>query len=287
VSYEQITLDVEGPVATLTLNRPESLNAFTVTMLKEMLDAFDRIDADDDIRAVVVTGAGRAFCAGADLAAGGQTFDSGEWGGNKADLPARDGGGLLTLRIFECLKPVIAAINGPAVGVGITMTLAMDVRMASTAAKKIGFVFAKRGLVPEAASSWFLTRAVGVSTALEWTMTGRIFDASEALERGLVRSVHEPDELLPAARALAEEMADGTAPVSAALTRRMLWRGLTFDHPMRAHRADSRGIASRGVSGDAREGITAFLEKRRAAFPEKVSTDLPDLFPDWVDPAYQ
>jgi len=281
VDYSQILYSVDDHVATITLNRPDKLNAFTVTMMREMIDAFGQVDADDDVRAVIVTGAGRGFCAGADLSGGGGTFDHG--GSDEVvGRVARDGGGLVSLRIFECLKPVIAAVNGPAVGVGVTMTLPMDIRLASTAAR-FGFVFARRGIVPEACSSWFLPRVVGISKAAEWVYTGRVFPASEALEAGLVRSVHEPDQLLPTAYALAREIADNTAPVSVALSRQMLWRMLGADHPMEAHRVDSRGIQMRGPSGDAREGVTSFLEKRPAAFPDKVSDGLPPIFPDYVE----
>ncbi len=277
-AFKHITYDVADHVATITLSRPEKLNAFTATMARELLAAFDLIDDDDEVRAVVVTGAGRGFCAGADLSGGGETFD---YGPGTADVH-RDGGGIVTLRIFECLKPVIAAINGPAVGVGVTMQLPMDIRLASTEAR-FGLVFARRGIVPEAASSWFLPRIVGISRALEWTMTGRVFDAAEALEGGLVRSVHEPDDLLPAAYALAAEIADNTAPVSIALTRQMLWRMAGADHPMEAHKVDSRGIASRGASADAVEGVMSFLEKRPASFPLRVSSDMPGFFPWWEE----
>ncbi|MBI5087498.1 MAG: crotonase/enoyl-CoA hydratase family protein, partial [Actinobacteria bacterium] len=254
--YSQITYSVDDHVATVTLNRPEQLNAFTGTMMREMIDAFDQIDADDDVRAVIVTGAGRAFCADADLSGGGETFDNGG-SDEQSSVPGvtRDGGGLLTLRIFECTKPVIAAINGAAVGVGVTMTLPMDIRLASEHAK-FGFVFVRRGIVPEACSSWFLPRVVGINQATEWCFTGRLFGAAEAKEGRLVRSVHDADDLLPAARAIAAEIVEHTAPVSVALTRMMLWRMLGADHPMEAHRVDSRGIASRGRSGDAREGVT-------------------------------
>lgn len=279
MEYSQILYEVSDHVATLTLNRPDQLNAFTNAMVREMKDAFDRADADDDVRAVIVTGAGRGFCAGADLSSGAETFRK---GGSDVQTPAgvpRDGGGLVSLRIFECLKPVIAAINGPAVGVGITMTLPMDFRLASTTAK-IGFVFARRGIVPEACSSWFLPRLVGISQALEWCFTGRVFGADEALNGGLVRSIHAPDDLLPAARALAAEIVDNAAPVSVALTRRMLWAMLTADHPMEAHRIDSRGILERGRSADVREGVESFLEKRPAVFSDRVSDGLPEIFPD-------
>jgi enoyl-CoA hydratase/carnithine racemase len=279
MDYTQILYSVEDHVATITLNRPEQLNAFTGTMMREMIDAFDCADADDDVRAVIVTGSGRGFCAGADLSAGGSTFAK---GGSDELGPGgvpRDGGGMVSLRIFECLKPVIAAINGPAVGVGITMTLPMDIRLVSTTAR-IGFVFARRGIVPEACSSWFLPRLVGISQAAEWCFTGRVFDADEALAGGLIRSIHEPDDLLPAARAIAAEIVASAAPVSVALTRRMLWTMLTADHPMEAHRVDSRGILLRGQSGDVQEGVDSFLEKRPAAFADRVSDALPDIFPE-------
>ncbi len=282
MDYTQILYDVADHAATITLNRPEVLNAFTGTMMNEMIDAFDRLDADDDVRAVIVTGAGRGFCAGADLSSGGETFSR---GGSDVQTDAgvpRDGGGLVSLRIFECKKPVIGAINGPAVGVGVTMTLPMDVRMASESAR-FGLVFARRGIVPEACSSYFLPRVVGISQAAEWCFTGRVFPAAEALAGGLVRSLHAPDELLPAARALAAEIADNASPVSVALTRQMLWRMLGADHPMEAHRVDSRGILERGRSADSREGVVSFLEKRPAVFPLKVSTDLPDIFPDYEE----
>ena len=285
MEYTQIAYDVADHIATITLSRPEQLNAFTGTMMNEMIDAFDRIDADDDVRVVIVTGAGRGFCAGADLSSGGETFSRGG-----SDVVAdsgvpRDGGGLVSLRIFACTKPVIGAINGPAVGVGVTMTLPMDIRMASENAR-FGFVFARRGIVPEACSSYFLPRVVGISQAAEWCYTGRVFPAQEALDGGLVRSIHAPDELLPAARALAAEIAENASPVSVALTRQMLWRLLGADHPMEAHRVDSRGILERGRSADSREGVMSFLEKRPAEFPLTVSADLPDIFPDWVDPEF-
>lgn len=286
MEYSEILYDVTDSIATVTLHRPERMNAFTGTMMREMIDAFDRIDADDDVRAVVITGSGdRAFCAGADLAAGGETFAKG--GSDvqtKVGVP-RDGGGLLTLRIFESTKPVIGAINGAAVGVGSTMTLPMDIRLASDTAR-FGFVFSRRGIVPEACSSFFLPRLVGISTAAEWCYTGRVFPAAEALERGLVRSVHAPDELVPAAIEIAREIADNTAPVSVALTRQMLWRMLGAHHPMEAHRVDSRGIASRGASADAKEGVESFLDKRDPVYPVKVSDGLPDIFPDYVEPEF-
>ncbi len=290
-SFETLLYAVEDGIATITLNRPDRLNAFTARMMADLIAAFDETDGDDAVKAVIVTGAGRAFCAGADLASGGSTFDFAA-STDPLRLEARvngvqrDGGGRLTLRIFDSLKPVIAAVNGPAVGVGVTMQLAMDIRLASTAAR-FGFVFARRGITPEAASSWFLPRLVGVQTALEWCYTGRVFPAQEALDKGLVRSLHEPDDLLPGARALAREIADNTAPVSIALTRQMIWRMSGADHPMRAHRADSRAIQARGVAGDAREGVGAFLEKRPAVYPDRVSADLPDIWPTWSAPEFE
>jgi enoyl-CoA hydratase/carnithine racemase len=281
--FEDIRYAVEDHVLTITLHRPDRLNAFTGTMARELIEAFDRADADDDVRAIIVTGAGRGFCAGADLGAGGETFDA-RARGVEEDTP-RDTGGIVSLRIFDSRKPVIAAINGPAVGVGVTMTLPMDVRLVADGAK-LGFVFARRGIVPEAASSWFLPRVVGISQAMEWCATGRVFDAQEALAGGLVRSVHAPDELLGAARALAAEIAENTAPVSVALTRRLLWTMLGAAHPMEAHRADSRAMFSRGQSADAREGVTAFLEKRDAQFSDRVSEGLPDVFPGREAPVF-
>ncbi|MEI9984970.1 MAG: crotonase/enoyl-CoA hydratase family protein [Aliidongia sp.] len=295
MSFETILYAVEDGILTITLNRPEKLNAFTNRMLHELIEAFDRADADDAVRAVIVTGAGRAFCAGADLSAGAKAFDRTARG----ELPPsetgeidwshesmRDGGGRVSLRIFQCLKPVIAAVNGPAVGVGATMQLPMDIRLASDSAR-FGFVFARRGIVPEVCSSWFLPRVVGISRALEWTMTGRVFDAAEALEGGLVRKLLAPDALLPAARALAREIADNTAPVSVALTRQMMWRMLGAEHPMDGHRIESRGIYARGASADVREGVTSFLDKRAPVFPDKVSADMPSYFPWWDEPVYR
>ena len=286
MEYTQIRYEVAEHIATITLDRPDKLNAFTNRMMREVIDAFDRVDADDDVRAVIVTGAGRAFCAGADLSSGGETFAKGGSDEQTAVGIPRDGGGLVSLRIFECKKPVIGAINGPAVGVGITMTLPMDIRLASESAR-IGFVFNRRGILPEACSSWFLPRVVGISQALEWCYSGRVFPAAEALAGGLVRSVHAADELLPAARAIAAEIAAETAPVSIALTRQLMWRMLGESHPMAAHRADSRGIVERGRSADATEGVTSFLEKRSPVFPDRVSDALPDLFPHWEDPEFR
>jgi enoyl-CoA hydratase/carnithine racemase len=283
VDFEQIRYDVADRVLTITLDRPERLNAWTPTMARELIAAFDAADAADDVRAVVVTGAGRGYCAGADLEAGGETFD---WRERQSgdDVP-RDNGGEVALRIFAATKPVIAAVNGPAVGVGVTMTLPMDVRLAADDAR-FGFVFARRGIVPEACSSWFLPRIVGISRAMEWTATGRVFSAQEALAGGLVRSLHPGGDLLAAARELATEIADHAAPVSVALTRRMLWTMLGASHPMEAHRADSRAMFARGQSADAREGVTSFLEKRPAEFTDRVSDGLPEVFPGRQEPAY-
>jgi enoyl-CoA hydratase/carnithine racemase len=302
MEHTQIECGVDDGVLTITLDRPEQLNAFTPRMTLEMIDAFDRADADDDVRVVIVTGRGRGFCAGADLSSGADTFDadvqaerlaakaaSGAAAGGSTEPAApeypRDLGGMLTLRIFASTKPVIAAINGPAVGVGATMTLPMDIRLASDRAR-FGFVFAARGIVPEAASSWFLPRVVGINQALEWVMTARVFPASEALAAGLVRSVHPADELLDAARELASEIAERSAPVSVALSRQMLWRMLGADHPMEAHKVDSRGIYSMGRSPDAREGVMAFLEKREPSWSMRPSTDLPEWYPWWDERDY-
>lgn len=287
MNYETIRYEVEANILTLTLNRPDKLNAFNSVMQRELLDALDKADADDDIRVVIVTGAGRGFCAGADLEAGGDTFkmgkskkgDSGKGGSAKATVH-RDGGGLLTLRIFELKKPIIAAINGPAVGVGITMTLAMDIRLASEKAR-MGFVFARRGIAPEACSSWFLPRIVGIAKALEWVYSGRVFPAAEALQERLVSSVHTAEELLPAARKIAGEIAEHTAPLSITLSRHMLWRMLGADHPMEAHKIDSRAVQALGRTTDAREGVESFLEKRPPKFTNSPSADLPDFFPWW------
>jgi enoyl-CoA hydratase/carnithine racemase len=284
MNFEEIRYEVADHVLTITLDRPDRLNAFTPTMARELIEAFDRSDADDDVRAVVVTGAGRGFCAGADLGGGGGTFDWRDRDGGDVGVP-RDGGGQVTLRIFDSLKPVIAAINGPAVGVGITMTLPMDVRIAASGAK-IGFVFARRGIVPEACSSWFLPRLVGISQAMEWVATGRVFLAEEALAGGLVRSVHPADEVLGVAQELAAEIASEAAPVSVALARRLMWTMLGASHPMEAHRADSRAMFSRGRSSDAFEGVTSFLEKRPAEFSDRVSDGLPELFPGREEPVF-
>lgn len=285
-TFETIRYEVADRVATITMNRPERLNAFNVRMQQEMIAAFDLIDADDEVRAVIVTGAGRGFCAGADLEKGADTFNY-----DRTDATAkvggieRDGGGLLTLRIYQCNKPVIAAVNGAAVGIGATMQLPMDVRIGSTSAR-FGFVFSRRGIVPEACSTWFLPRLVGISQALEWAYSGRVFSAQEALDGGLVSRVVADEDLLPTARALAAEIAENTSALSCTLIRHMMWRLLGADHPMEAHKLDSRGVQALGRSGEAAEGVLSFLEKRPAAFPGKVSTDLPDYFPWWTEPEF-
>lgn len=278
MDFEQIRYDVTDRVLTITLQRPDRLNAFTQRMRDELIAAFDAADADDDVRAIVVTGAGRAFCAGADLSAGQDTFDYRVRGGTVDEAP-RDGGGQVSLRIYRCTKPVIAAINGAAVGVGVTMTLPMDVRLASESAR-FGFVFARRGITPEAASSWFLPRLVGPAQAAEWCYTGRVFPAAEALAGRLVSRVLPDDDLLPAAHALAREIADNAAPISVALTRQMLWRMLAAPSPYDAHVADSRAIHQMGQRADVREGIVAFMEKRSPQFTGSVSKDVPDIFGD-------
>lgn len=293
--FKTLRYEVSGHVATVTLHRPDRMNAFTLEMAHELIAAFDLIDADDEVRVVIVTGEGRAFCAGADLAAGADTFNyealvggpvsadgKVDWG--HPDI--RDSGGLVSLRIFNSRKFVIGAINGAAVGIGVTMTLPMDVRLAAAGAR-VGFVFARRGIVPEAASTYFLPRIVGISRAVEWCATGRLLTAQEALAGGLLRSVHEADELLPAARALAAEIVENTAPVSVTLTRAMLWRGLGYQHPMEAHRIDSRIVYARGRSADAVEGVTSFLEKRPPAYSDRVSTGMPEFYPWWDEPGWK
>jgi enoyl-CoA hydratase/carnithine racemase len=286
MEYQEILYTVEDHVLTITLNRPDKLNAFTGRMMLEVIDAIDRADEDDDVRAVIFTGAGRAFCAGADLSGGSGTFDSRDRSADVGIEAQRDGGGRVTLRLYDCKKPLIAAINGPAVGVGVTMTLPMDVRLAAENAR-FGFVFARRGICLEAASSWFLPRVVGVSQALEWTYTGRVFDAKEALAGRLVRSLHAPEALLPAARELAREIADNTSAISVAMTRQLVWKMLGADHPMEAHKIDSRLMVQTGASADAREGVAAFLEKRPARFPGRVSAGMPDTFPWWQPRKYE
>lgn len=288
-TFTQIRLEIEEGIATITLNRPEKMNAYTGVMGQEINAALDQTDADDSVRAVIFTGAGeRAFCAGADLTPddGKHVFSSGDAVADLSDPRVRDGGGLLTLRLYQSKKPLIGAINGAAVGVGVTMQLPMDIRLASSKAR-FGLVFARRGIVPEAASSWFLPRIVGLPQALEWCMTGRIFDAQEALRGGLVRSVHEPEDLLPAARGLAREIADNTSAVSVAMTRAMLWHNPQFDHPMQAHHIDSRAIYTLSRGPDATEGVASFLEKRAPRYPARVSSDMPSFYPWWKEPGWE
>lgn len=288
MDYEHILYDVADNILTVTLNRPERLNAVTARTISELLDALDRADRDDDVRVIVFTGAGRGYCAGADLSERAQTLRDG--GGTDPDDPGidghRDGGGLVTLRLFDCLKPTIAACNGAAVGFGVTMQLAMDMRLASESAR-YGFVFTRRAIVMEAASSWFLPRLVGPQQAMEWVMTGRVFSADEALRGGLVRSVHKPEELLPATYGLAREIAENTSPVSVALNRQLMWKMLGADHPMAAHRLDSKGIYARRLSDDAKEGVLSFMEKRKPNFPMHVSDGMPAFFPWWEPPKFR
>ena len=283
--FKEVILEVEDGIATMTLNRPDKMNAFTGQMMLDMIAAFDMTDADDDVGAVIITGAGdRAFCAGADLSAGGKTFDyesrqdDGEAGRTSQEDLQRDGGGRVTLRIYESLKPVIGAINGAAVGIGVTMQLPMDVRIASDNAR-FGCVFARRGIVPEAASSYFLPRLVGISQALDWCYSGRVFSAEEAKAGGLVKEIYPQDQLMDAARAWCREIIDNTAPVSVSLTRQMMWQMLGADHPMEAHQIDSRAIFERGRTGDAKEGVMSFLEKRKPNYPEKVSDGIAPHYP--------
>ncbi|MGY4230327.1 enoyl-CoA hydratase/carnithine racemase [Bradyrhizobium sp. USDA 4503] len=296
MDYDTIKYEVAEQILTITLSRPEKLNAFGLSMKRELIDALDRADENDDVRAIIVTGEGRAFCAGADLSHGANSFDTDALFGvvkrmpdgsvDYSDPKVSDIGGQLTLRIFKCLKPVIAAVNGPAVGVGLTMQLAMDIRIASEVAR-FGFVFSQRGIVPEAASSWFLPRIVGIAQALEWCYSGRVFSAQEALTGRLVSKVVPPDQLLPTAHALAREIAEKTAPVSIALTRQMMWRMLCAEDPMEAHKIDSRAGYTLGRSADGREGVMAFLEKRPAVFMNKVSAHMPEFFPWWTEPEYK
>jgi enoyl-CoA hydratase/carnithine racemase len=278
MQFDTILYEIEERILTITLNRPEQLNSFNGAMLNDLLKAFDLADADDEVGAIILTGAGRGFCAGADLSSGTETWEGHEE--NLATSKRGDGGGEATRRIYECLKPVIVAFNGPAVGVGLTMTLSADVRIAAPNIK-MGFVFAARGIIPEGCSSYFLPRLVGISKALEWCYSARIFRSEEALEAGMLRSIHEPDELIPAARKLAKEFITGSSSVSNAVLRHMMWRMLGASDPIEAHRIDTAGINALGTSADAKEGITAFLEKREANFPGKVSKDLPEFFPWW------
>ncbi|WP_416898243.1 MAG: crotonase/enoyl-CoA hydratase family protein [Minwuia sp.] len=285
MTYEQILYDVEDNILTITLNRPEKLNAFTEQMRTEVMDALDRADADDEVKAIIFTGAGRGYCAGADLSRGGGTFDYSKRGYAAGEV-VRDGGGLMTLRIYQCKKPVIGAINGPAVGVGSTMQLPMDIRIASEKAR-FGFVFAQRGVVPEACSSYFLPRLVGISQALDWAYSGRVFEADEALAGGLVKEVVPHDELIPRARAIAKSYMERSSAVSVSMIRAMFWRLLAADHPIEAHQVDSRGMVYMGAAADAQEGVSSFLEKRAPNFTMKPSTDMPDFYPWWEEPEFK
>ena len=287
--YSQILVDKTDGIATITLNRPEKMNAYTRVMGDEIMAAMDDIDADDAVRAVIFTGAGeKAFCAGADLTpeGGGHVFSDPTEVDDLSDPTVRDGGGRLTLRLFESKKPLISACNGVAVGVGATMQLAMDIRLAASHAR-FGFVFARRGIVPEACSSWFLPRIVGISQALEWCYSGRVFDAEEARSGGLVRSVHAPADLLHKAQSLGREIADNTSAVSVAMTRAMMWRLMSTDHPMEAHKIDSRAIYRLSRGKDAKEGIASFLEKRNPVYPGRVSEDMPEFYPWWDEREYE
>ena len=292
MNFETIKYEVKDKILTITLNRPDRLNAFTGLMMNDLISAFDSASNDDEVRVVIVTGEGRGFCAGADLGAGEATFNRDEnprakKTDDKENLEwLRDGGGRTTLAIYDCSKPIIAAINGPAVGVGVTMTLPMDIRLASEEAK-FGFVFARRGLVPEAASSWFLPRIVGISKSLEWTFSGKVFDAEEALNGGLIRSIHSKDSLLDEAKKIANEIIENTSPVSVSMTRQMLWKMLGADHPMEAHKVDSRAIYELGKGEDTKEGVNSFLEKRPPEFPSKVSKDMPDFYPWWDEKEFK
>ena len=286
--FETLHYEVANHILTLTLNRPDKLNALTKLMRRELCAALDIADADDAVRAIIVTGAGRSFCAGFDLSGGASSFDL---LGKPVDTDpeglehGRDGGGVLALRLFACTKPLIAAVNGAAVGIGVSMQLPMDIRIASSEAR-FGFVFNRRGVMPDACATWFLPRVVGISRALEWTYSGRILSADEALAGGLVSRVVAPDVLLSTARAIAAEIAAKSAPVSVALTRQAMWRLLGADHPMAANILESQGIAARGASADAREGVSAFLEKREAVFTDRVSTEMPAFYPWWDEPVY-
>ena len=283
MGFDQILCEVDDRIATVTLNRPDRLNAWTITMMEELIKAFDILDKDDEVRAIIVTGAGRAFCAGADLDPGNFADRQKEM---RTDKVPRDTAGQFTLKVYETKKPVIAAINGPAVGVGTTMTLPMDIRIASETAR-MGLVFNRRGMVPEGCCTWFLPRILGLSQAAEWILTGRVFSAQEALQGGLVSRVLPEETLLPTARELAHEIADNTSGISTALSRQMLWRMLGADHPMEAHKLESKCLHYMFQSIDLLEGVASFLEKRPPNFEMKPSTDMPDFFPWWSDRSYE
>ncbi|KAA1380102.1 enoyl-CoA hydratase-related protein [Aeromicrobium fastidiosum] len=285
MTYETLVLTVADRIATIELNRPEHLNSITSQMVDELVAVFAQTNDDPDVRVVVVTGRGKAYCAGADLSGGSGSLDAEERGWAEEIDEFRDGGGLITLNIFASTKPVIAAVNGVAAGLGATMLLPMDFIMAAESAR-FGFVFAKRGIVPEACSTWFLPKKVGLSKAAEWFYTGRMVSSAEALDAGLVRSVHPDDELLPAAYALAREIVDNTSPVAVGMIRQMLWRFASSDHPMDAHRVDSRLNYELGTTPDVVEGITSFLEKRPPRFPGTLPADAPASYPWWSEPTF-
>mgnify|MGYP001472305256 FL=1 len=281
MEYKNILLEQQDNIAILSLNRPNKLNAFTFSMMGEMIAALDALDADDSVHALIITGKGRAFCAGADLSSGQETFNPSfdDFAVQEDDF-RRDSGGILTLRMYQFLKPIVIACNGPAVGIGASMQLAADVRLASDQAR-FGFVFNNRGIVPDACSSWFLPKIIGISSALELTYSGRIIDASEALKLNLVSSIHDSENLLDNALDFTKNMVKNSAPVSIAVTRQMLWRSLEGSGPYDAHIVESKAIDSRGASKDAKEGVSSFLEKRAAKFKNKVSLDMPSFFPWW------
>ena len=283
MDFQNILLEQRDNIAVLFLNRPNKLNAFTFSMMEEIISALDFLEADDSVHAVIITGKGRAFCAGADLSSGQETFNPSfdDFAVQENDF-RRDSGGILTLRMYKFLKPIVVACNGPAVGIGASMQLAADIRLASDQAR-FGFVFNNRGIVPDACSSWFLPKIVGISRALELTYSGRIIDAQEALQLNLVSSIHDSENLLSNAVDIAKKMVQNSAPVSISLTRQMLWRSLESSGPYDAHVIESKAIDSRGASEDAKEGVSSFLEKRPAEFKNKVSSDMPEFFPWWKD----
>ena len=274
--YKELLTSQHGDTFVISLNRPKKLNAFTKTMQDELIKVFDYTDENDDIKSVVITGEGRAYCAGADLVDGPNTFNYSEQGNRLSNDDHRDGGGLVALRIFRSKKPVIGAINGDAVGVGATMTLPMDVRIASKSAR-FGFVFSRRGAVPEACSSWFLPRIVGISKALDWCYTGKVFNSQEALQHGLVSEVVPDDKLIARALEIGSSYSSKTSAISVSLARQMMWNMLAATHPEEAHILDSMAMERMGKSPDIKEGIASFLEKRAPSFSMKVSKDLPDL----------
>ena len=283
MDFSTIKLERHENLALLFLNRPEKLNAFTFLMMEELICAFDLIEEDDTFNAVIISGIGRGFCAGADLSSGKNTFNpSFDNFAVQEDDFRRDSGGILTLRMYKFLKPIIFACNGPAVGIGASMQLPGDIRIASEDAR-FGFVFNNRGIVPDACSSWFLPKIVGISKALDLTFSGRIIDSKEALDIELISSIHKPENLINDAKKIAQELVEKSAPVSIAITRQMLWRSFGQAAPYEAHVIESKAIDSRGASDDAKEGVNSFLEKRPARFKNLISSDMPDFFPWWED----